>query len=294
MRSTKNLGTVASRMVRLLGLLSVVLLATAQAPAFAADGASRSADPAIGERAALVRDMLMGSVQLVADRAGGARRTGSAVILAVDAETDRTLLLTAAHVLSPLVEQELRALTALQREAGAVTVLAVDDAVDLALVEVEGLAATGIQLEPVTMVPHAMLGDDILVVSFPWGRRATLVSGMVSQIVWDETIRSSELPLGGSVALIDASVSHGMSGGGVFHRASGALVGIVRGYRSVRVTLPGEETPAVTLPVAGETTVVPTMTILCFLQANGRSQQMAFPLQPVLQRLDCAALDRPS
>ena len=43
------------------------------------------------------------------------------------------------------------------------------------------------------------LGDDIWVVAFPWGRRRTVVTGVVSQIAWDE-------PLGPNAPIVGRDV----------------------------------------------------------------------------------------
>ena len=59
----------------------------------------------------------------------------------------------------------------------------------------------------------ARLGDNVWVVSFPWGRRGTVVNGFVSQIT--DAWSSVPLPLEGPAGLIDAAVSYGTSGGGV-------------------------------------------------------------------------------
>lgn len=236
----------------------------------------------------VVRGMMLSSAQLLIERESGTRRTGSSIVLAIDRDTDRTLLVTAAHVVAPLAAQSVRVLTGARREAFAGTVLAVDEEWDLALVEVRGLDGAVAPVEPVRLAPHAMLGDEVLVASFPWGRRATLVRGMVSQIAWSDGEVLNEIPLEGAVALIDASVSHGMSGGGIFDRHSGELVGIVRGYRTTRVTLPGATEPAITLPIAGETTVVPTTRILCFLAEHGHAGVVPARFEPLMSPADCA------
>jgi S1-C subfamily serine protease len=247
-----------------------------------------SAGATAAETRDVVRGMMVSTAQLLIERDSGARRTGSSIVLAIDRDADRTLLVTAAHVVAPLAEQTVRVLIGVRREAFAGTVLAVDEEWDLALVEVHGLNVQVAPVEPVRLAPHAMLGDEVLVASFPWGRRATLVRGMVSQIAWSDGEVLSEIPLEGAVALIDASVSHGMSGGGVFDRYSGELVGIVRGYRTTRVTLPGATEPAISLPIAGETTVVPTTRILCFLAEHGHAGVVPAQFGTWMTPDDCA------
>ena len=99
--------------------------------------------------------------------------------------------------------------------------------VDLALLEVE---TTDIPVA--ALKPAAQLGDEVWVVAFPRGRRATLVSGVISQLAQDGVVE-------GAAAMVDAPVSYGASGGGVFDPSTGHLVGIVEGYRTARVKVTG-------------------------------------------------------
>ena len=41
----------------------------------------------------------------------------------------------------------------------------------------------------------------------------------------------TEVPIEGPVKLVDAPVSYGTSGGGVYDATTGGLLGLVRGYR---------------------------------------------------------------
>ena len=125
--------------------------------------------------------------------------------------------------------------------------------VDLALLEVE---TTDIPVA--ALKPAAQLGDEVWVVAFPRGRRATLVSGVVSQLAQDGVVE-------GAAAMVDAPVSYGASGGGVFDRSTGQLVGIVEGYRTARVKVTGSPERTVDIPFPGETTVVSAAAIRRFL-----------------------------
>jgi S1-C subfamily serine protease len=139
-------------------------------------------------------------------------------------------------------------------------VIAVSREDDLAVVEVRGATLPAVSVQgPVS------LGQEVWVVGFPWGRRLTLVSGVVSQLALDE----ESLAIEGPARMVDASVSYGVSGGGVFDVTTGALVALVEGYRTARVTLRNTTEPAFDMPVAGETTVVPGPVILRFLEAQG-------------------------
>jgi len=128
------------------------------------------------------------------------------------------------------------------------------------VIEVDGLS-----LPPVRFNEVARLGDEVWVVAFPWGRRLTVVSGVISQLV----SREDDVLVEGTVKMIDASVSYGASGGGVFDVESGALIGIVEGYRTANVSLPGTPSQALPVPVPGETTVIAARAIVDFLTASG-------------------------
>jgi S1-C subfamily serine protease len=228
----------------------------------------------------VIAESLASTVQLFAEREGSGRRAGSAVVIASDPDQGHSLLLTTAHLLEPPVEQ---AVTMTPLETGPAIpaqVLVIDPDVDLALVEV----AIG-ELSPVSLGGTADLGQSVWVVAFPWGGERTLVSGMVSRI--DRPVGSAEaIPLRGPVHQIDASVSYGASGGGVYDREGGELLGIVRGYRSAQLTLKGTGEP-VAVPVAGETTVIPTAQIICFLHAQGLAPELMVSLPKPGESVAC-------
>jgi serine protease Do len=79
-------------------------------------------------------------------------------------------------------------------------VLGVSPAEDLALLQVENLTGG-----TTTLKSTVRLGDDVWVVSYPWGRRRTLISGVVSQVTGDGGLDSYE----GIPRMVDASVSYG-------------------------------------------------------------------------------------
>ena len=213
---------------------------------------------------------LASSVQLSAKRPDGVNRSASGVVLSVDPD-GAILILTAAHLLEPPVRQSLEVFEPRGRQRARARIVKVDKAADLAVVETSGL-----DVQPVTFQEAARLGDGVWVVSFPWGRQGTVVDGVVSQIVANEL---DGLPTKGPVALINAAVGYGTSGGGVFDGKSGALVGIVRGYRTAKLSIPGTSPQALEFPIAGETTVIPTPDILCLLQEAvlGERLQAAIP-----------------
>lgn len=219
------------------------------------------------ERGEVIRRILPSTVQLRSERPGGGRTAASGVALAAHSASGRAWIVTARHFVEPSAAQHVYARRPGRNEAVRVTVVARSSELDLAILEVQGL-----DLPPAALKPVAHLGDEVLIIGFPWGRRLTVLSGIVSQLVPQD----GHLPLEGSPRMVDASVSYGSSGGGVFDAASGALVAIVEGYRTAKVTLP--ETPGRTfeIPVAGETTVIPAAAILRFLVESG--------LEPFLPR----------
>jgi S1-C subfamily serine protease len=246
----------------LAGLLAVAILAAGCA---SRDGAS--------QRKQVIRNAVASTVQLFSDRGGGVRRAGSGVVLWSSPGTGEALVLTTAHMLEPMMEQRVHALSPLRTEHLPASILAVDSESDLALLGIEGLA-----LAPVTMKSATELGDDIWVVAFPWGRERTVVSGVVSQIAWPDLSDLTHPPLHGPVRMIDASVNHGVSGGGVFRRTSGELLGIVRGYRSAQLSFPNSQS-TLNVPVAGETTVIATGTIQCFLHQKAPADRVPAALR---------------
>ena len=209
----------------------------------------------------VLKHSIAATVQVFSSREGGTRRAGSAVVLFQETPQSKTFILTTAHLLEPQVEQSITILDAERQTSVAADLIAIDSEADLALLAVP--IAIG---EPVGLAGGGGLADEVLVVAFPWGGARTIVNGAVSQLA--EAKGAGQSPLWGDVKLIDASVSYGMSGGGVFDKESGRLLGLVRGYRTANLALTSDAAP-LRLPIAGETTVISTEDIFCFLGANG-------------------------
>jgi len=212
------------------------------------------------DRADVIRRILPSAVQLRSEREGGGRRAASGVVLAADSGAKHCWILTTRHFLDPAIPQELYVASPTRKGRVKASVTAESADVDLAVIEV-----TGIDLPPVKLKEVVRLGDEVWVAAFPWGRQITVVSGVVSQLRAEE----GELAVEGTIHMVDASVSYGASGGGVFDAESGALVGIVEGYRTAHVSVPDKPDRVMQVPVAGETTVIPVSAILNFLSASG-------------------------
>jgi serine protease Do len=211
----------------------------------------------------VIAQTLATTVQVVAERPDGASRSGSAVVLG-EGPDGRSFMITADHVLAPDAEQRLAVYFPDGHRRADADLLARDSDADLTLLAVKGFGDAGVRLQK-----EAFLGDDVWVVAFPWGRRRTVVKGVVSQLAASDQGPPEEASLGGPIQLIDASVSYGMSGGGVFDARTGDLLGIVRGYRTAQLSIEGSDARPLQVPLAGETTVVSAAQIACFLAANG-------------------------
>jgi serine protease Do len=212
-----------------------------------------SLPPAAG-RSDVIRKIVASTVQLRSER-DGVRRAASGVVIASDAAARRSWIITTRHFLAGRENHPVSVSRGAARAMAKTSVIGTD--VDLAILEVTGLALPAVTLKDVTQ-----LGDEVWVVAFPWGRRLTVVSGSVSQLVGDD----GEAAVAGAPRMIDASVSYGSSGGGVFDASTGVLIGIVEGYRTARMTT--KEERALEIPVAGETTLISSEAIRTFLDST--------------------------
>ena len=198
------------------------------------------------DRTAVLERIIASSVQLRAELDPDGRRSGSGVVVASDAAAARSLIVTTRHLLQPTRPRSITAIVPGHSRPLPVEIVAVSDEHDLSVVAIQGLT-----LRPVTMKDMTRLGEEVWVVGFPWGRRLTAVSGVVSQVGGEDDTR-----IEGPARMVDASVSYGTSGAGVFEASTGALVAIVEGYRTARVALPQSPESVLHIPVPGETTVV--------------------------------------
>jgi serine protease Do len=220
------------------------------------------------DRSDLIRRILPSIVQLRSERVGGIHRAASGVVVATDRGSRRAWIVTVRHFVTPFAQQKISVQRPGQdtaRPAIIRSVSAEDFDLDLAIVEVENLDVT-----PVRLKETSTLGDEVVIVAFPWGRRFTVARGIVSQVI---------SPLGeelvtGSARMVDASVSYGSSGGGVFDAQSGELVGIVESYRTARITLPEMKEHALEVPIPGETMLVPASVIQRFVEDFGLSRRL--------------------
>ncbi len=221
-------------------------------------------------REQVLQRILPSAVQVIVEQQEGRRvRASSGVVLAARREERREdcFVLTSGHSVSGIVGQkEISVVFGRDRGAGRrlpATVLAYRDTpdLDLALLEVEGDRCS-----PARAGRPPLLGEAVWVVGFPWGRHMTLASGVVSQINADDSTDRDTA----SRLMVDASVSYGSSGGGVYEARDGALIGIVEGYSTARVS-PRGANPSwyIDVPVPGQTFVTPLSDVRRFLAEAG-------------------------
>jgi S1-C subfamily serine protease len=242
----------------------VTRVATVVLAATLALGCARVPSPG---RSAIIQRLLPSTVQLRAEYEGGVRRAGSGVVVATAPAQHRAWVLTTRHLLESRAAPRVLARRSGARDGVPATVVARSADADLALVQVDGL-----DLEPAAIKVESALGDEVVVIAFPWGRRLTVVSGIVSQL---DAHADGGIPVAGAVRMVDASVSYGSSGGGVFDAGSGALLGVVEGYRTASVRPADGSQRTIELPVAGETAVIPAAEIVRFLATAGVEARLA-------------------
>ena len=227
--------------------------------ALALTGAGCVSASRVPDRGELIRGILASTVQLRSERDGGVRRAASGVVVAKDFGSQRTWIVTARHFVDPSPPEHIYVRLPGRMTVVPAVVAFVSPDRDLAIIEAELL-----DVAPARLKMEASLGDEILVVAFPWGQRFTVVRGIVSQV-------ATLTDVTGPARMVSASVSYGSSGGGVFDAQSGELVGIVEGYRTAKVAIPEMKERVLEVPVAGETTLIPAPAILRFLVDSGLS-----------------------
>src|SRR5262245_9998502 len=233
-------------------------------------------------REEVLERILPSSVQIIVEQQEGRVRTGSGVVIASTRTDDggTCFIVTSGHTMSGLVGQK-QVYVLLGRHRGdgkktPATIVASRDApdFDLALLRADTdqcVAARAGGAPPV-------LGASVWVVGFPWGRSMTLASGVVSQIRLDDTPE----PDPGSRLMVDASVSYGASGGGVYEARDGRLIGIVEGYSTARVSSKGADPPwYIDVPVPGQTYVTSMADVTRFLASTGYAHLVESPTAPL-------------
>lgn len=184
------------------------------------------------------------------------------------------ILVTNAHVVAPASPQErLRYRVILEGSApnsptneveARVIALGEVPAMDLAL-----LAFDGPRLRPATLATPEELtvGADLFAIAAPYGRELSASAGILSRIDYEA---GPDQRVNASMLKTDASIGYGASGGGLFSRKSGHLLGIIEGYRTAKLTIPiNGELYAFDIPMPGETFAAPAEKLIRFAREKG-------------------------
>ena len=222
-------------------------------------------------REEVLERVVSSAVQVIIEQQEGHRvRTGSGVVLASqrkDGHIVDCFILTSGHTVSDVADHK-EAFVLLGRGRGGVTkmpatVLAVRETPDFDLALLQSRASP---CRPVRTGGPPLLGETVWVVGFPWGRHMTLASGIVSQI----NAEGGTDPETASRLMVNASVSYGANGGGVYEALHGDLIGVVEGYSTARVSAQGANPPwYIDVPVPGQTFVTPISDVRRFLAEVG-------------------------
>jgi S1-C subfamily serine protease len=226
----------------------------------------------------IIRRILPAVVQVVVEQQEGRRlRTGSGVAVAARnaARGRECFVLTSGHTVTD-IDGRRQVHIVLDRHLGdgagkkatAVVLARRETAeIDLAILRAETERCSA---PPLAAPPS--LGASVWVVGFPWGRHLTLSSGVISQLNFAPAVDAEAA----ARLMIDAPVSYGSSGGGVFDARTGGLIGLVEGYRTARLTSPGAAPDwYIDVPVPGQTIVTPLTDIRRFLTDVGYAGLLA-------------------
>lgn len=219
----------------------------------------------------VLQNILPSAVQVIVEQQEGRRiRSGSGVAIAQRGAS--CFVLTSGHTIADLKGKvSISAVFGRSRGPGArvpAHLLADrDDAFDLALLETESD-----QCAPVEPGPAPALGEPVWVIGFPQGRHIMLSSGIVSQLGFaSETGTDSRF-------IVDAPVSYGVSGGGVYDARTGGLLGLVEGFSTARIKAQGiSPVWYIDVPLPGQTIVTPLADIRRFLAQAARADLLAPP-----------------
>jgi serine protease Do len=219
----------------------------------------------------VLQRILPATVQVVVEQQEG-RRLRSSSGVAIASRGGACFILTSGHAMKGVQGQRQISVVfgrhvgeGLGQKAPAILLASRDTkSLDLAILQVDGApcVATHLGLPP-------SLGESVWVVGFPWGSHMTLASGVVSQVNYSAA-GSGETS---ARLMVDASVSYGASGGGVFEARGGGLIGLVEGYRTARVTSQGAGGEwYIDVPEPGQTLVTSLADIRRFLAETGHAR----------------------
>jgi serine protease Do len=228
------------------------------------------------ERQGVIDRIVASSAKVMIEQGGRRVVSGSGVVVASRAEGPTleavSYVLTAAHVLdgndgSQVIVRFTGPYSTQGKFVATIYHRGNPDTLDLALLRIPGIAVPPVSIPSRDRV---RLGEGILIVGFPWGKRLGMFSGIVSQVPAegkDDLIADEGTD---QTLVVDAASGKGVSGGGVFREATGTLVGVVEGYQTASIALKdSSKSYSLKVPMPGETFVVPLVQIRRFLQESG-------------------------
>ena len=233
------------------------------------------------ERQTVIDQIVAASAKVVVEQGGRRTASGSGVVVASrGTRTGVSYVLTVAHILegkdgADVFVRFAGAVAGKEKFAATVVRQGNAETLDLALLKVPGIAV------PAAVFPaddHVLIGEEILVVGFPWGKRLGLFSGIVSQVPSEskEDVTAEEGTE--QTIVVDAAAAKGVSGGGVFRESTGNLLGVVEGYQTALIAVKDRsQTYSVKVPMPGETFVVPITRIRRFLEDAGLDRPFGSP-----------------
>jgi len=235
------------------------------------------------DRQAIIDRIVSSTAKIMIEKDGLRISSGSGVVVASKPGGPNlqavSYVLTAAHVVdeannAQVIVRFTGAYATQGRFVATVSCRGNPDTLDLAVLKVPGIAV------PPAIIPmeedEIRLGEEILLIGFPWGKRLGLFSGIVSQIPTNGEEKSPADEGTDPSIVVDAASAKGVSGGGVFRGATGTLIGVVEGYQTASVSVKDKaSTYSINVPMPGETFVVPISRIRHFLQESGLSERLA-------------------
>lgn len=230
--------------------------------------APREAEPL--SRQALVRKVLPSNVRVFVLDGRELRHTASGVVVGSERSSrgSASFVVTNAHALDTtgLGEPNLRVVGEAE-SVGTLDLVAepvfvgAPPEMDLALLRVRGASWPA-----ATLASDAELetGEDVVVAAAPFGKEISLSGGLVSRVELDGSTRRPAL------LKTDAPIGYGASGGGVYSRRTGNLLGVVEGYRTAKVGFAvAEQDFSFEVPMPGETFAAPGAKVRTFLERAG-------------------------
>jgi S1-C subfamily serine protease len=229
------------------------------------------------DRQAIIDRIVASTAKVMVEQDGHRLSTGSGVVVASQVGGPSleavSYVLTAAHVVdgadgTKVIVRFTGAYATQGKFVATISCRGNPDTLDLALLKVPGIAV------PPAVFPmsedEVRLGEGILLIGFPWGKRMGLFSGIVSQMPADGGVKSPADEGTDPTIVVDAASAKGVSGGGVFREATGSLIGVVEGYQTASVSVKDKaSTYSINVPMPGETFVVSIPRIRRFLQESG-------------------------